>query len=257
MPSGDIACAATGRPGAARSRHQHLELVLRERRPELAPGSPGIVGVHLDPVGAATDLAAHDAGDRVVAVGLLGALRRIERVTSARRPVAPRGDDRAGDHDQAGTGHDPLLDRAPELDVVVERALGPKIALGGDARPECGLGVRHRARDAQSERLLEHLVVPQRLVVRVQEEVRVPFDEAGNQGGARERDPLGPCGDRDAGFGTCGFDPLAADENDPSLLRRVRRSVPHRAGHQQDRASGVGSTRSRLRRSVSDARKAP
>ena len=67
-----------------------------------------------------------------------------------------------------------------------------------------------------------------------------------------ERDPLGPAGDRDTGFGTNRLDPLPANHNDPSLLRGVRRPVPHGAGRQHDRASGVGNTRSRLGRSVSE-----
>ena len=147
-----------------------------------------------------------------------------------------------------GPGDDALLDGAPELDVVVERALGAEVALGGDPGAERRRRVRHRAGDAEAERLLQHLVVPQRLVVGMQEEMRVPLDEPGNgasylAASIRSRRPAPR-----PGLGADGGDRVPLDQHHPAALRRVGDAVPHRVGHQERRRSAVGLGRWQLRR---------
>ena len=146
--------------GPARRRDEHLELVLRERRPELAAGAPAVVGVDLDPVGPTADLPPHHPDDRLLAVGLLRALRRIERIVASRGPVAASGDNRAGDGEQPRARHDALLDGTPKLHVIVQRALGAEVALGRDAGPEGSAGMGHGPRHAEAERLLQYLIIP-------------------------------------------------------------------------------------------------
>src|SRR5207247_8946833 len=100
--------------------------------------APAVFGEELHPAGAMPDLTTHHAHDLLRAARLLGALRRIEGVPGAARPVAAGSDDGARDREDARTGHDPLLDGALELDVAVQGAFGAEVAQGGDPRLERG-----------------------------------------------------------------------------------------------------------------------
>ena len=102
--------------------------------------------------------------------------------------VGAAGDDRLGRDEQARAGDDALVDRLLEPDVGEARALGAEVALGGEAGLERSLGLDDGAGGAQRERLVQHLIVPQRLVVGVEEEVRMALDHAGHQGGAGQVD---------------------------------------------------------------------
>jgi hypothetical protein len=66
-----------------------------------------------------------------------------------------------------------------ELDVRVLSALGPEIADGCESRVESCFQVVGRARDAQRQALARDLLVPRRLAVRVQQDVRVALDQPG------------------------------------------------------------------------------
>src|SRR6185369_5352386 len=127
---------------------------------------PAIVAVDLDPVGAVADLVAHHARALLDPARLLRPLRRIERVARAPRTVAAGGDDGARGGDDARPRHHALLDRLLELHVAGAGALGAEVARGGDTRRERGARVGHRLDHAEAVALLQHLVVPQRLVVR-------------------------------------------------------------------------------------------
>ena len=76
-----------------------------------------------------------------------------------------------------------------------------------------------RPADAQGLRLLEHLVVPGRFVVGMQQDVRVGIDQARQQRQPRQLDRAGilrsldPVGRADA------FNFAAADQNHPSRMR--------------------------------------
>ena len=80
-----------------------------------------------------------------------------------------------------------------------------------------------------AEALVQHLVVPRRLVVGVQQDVRVPFDQPRHQRRARQVD------DRRAGRGDArrrpdGLDAIAAHAHRPALVHRV--AVEHARGLQ-------------------------
>src|SRR5581483_5478679 len=66
-----------GDSGAARGFHSELQLVEGEGRTRTGPGSPTVVAVEFDPVGAVADLVAHDAGEAVDTIRLLSALRNV------------------------------------------------------------------------------------------------------------------------------------------------------------------------------------
>jgi hypothetical protein len=65
---------------------------------------------------------------------------------------------------------------------------GAEVALGRETSLQRPLGLDDGARGAQRQRLVEHLIVPQGLVVWVEEEVRVALDQAGHQGCAGKVD---------------------------------------------------------------------
>ena len=101
--------------------------------------------------------------------------------------------------------------------------------------------VVHGARRAQAERLLEHLIVPRRFVVGMQQDVRVPFDQAWQQCRARQLDDFGRrC--RHAVGGPRGVDAIAADPDRPALVHGG--TVEHAGRLQDDDPGGV--TRRRL-----------
>jgi hypothetical protein len=90
-----------------------------------------------------------------------------------------------------------------------------------------GHGLDH----AESVRLAQHLIVPERLAVRVQEEVRVALDEPGDQRGAGQLDTRGAGGGADVLGRADRLDAVAADHNDPPGVGRVEHAVPHRLGN--------------------------
>jgi hypothetical protein len=83
----------------------------------------------------------------------------------------PGRHDRATGHDEARPSHDALLEGLTQSHVRVACALGAEVAQGGEAGLQRGAQVIHGARHAQRLRLSQHLVVPRRLVVRVQQDV--------------------------------------------------------------------------------------
>ena len=76
-----------------------------------------------------------------------------------------------------GPGMMPLLDRLLDPHVAAARALGAEVADRGEPCQERVTGVHDGAGGAEREWLLQHLLVPERFVVRVQEQVRVRVDE--------------------------------------------------------------------------------
>ena len=224
--------------GTARARgdlHDLLQLLEGEGGLHLSTGTPAVVGVDLDPVGTASDLVSHDAHERGV-VRFLGALQHLDLGSQTRR-VAPRGDDGARDDDHARPRDDPLRDGAFEPHVGVARALGAEIALGGEAGAERLARVVGGARDSQRQGLVQHLIVPRRLVVRMEKQVRVPLDQSRQQSGAGERETPSTRGRGDTRRGTGGDDTLAAYEDDPSVVHL--QAVEDPVGSEEHRG-GVG-----------------
>ena len=197
-----------------------------------------VVGVHLDDVGAGGDLVARRPGHLVGAADFLGALRDVHARLEALGAVGAARDVRLGRDEQARAGDDALVDRLLEPDVGIARALGAEVALGGEAGLERLVGVDHGAGGAQRERLVQHLIVPLGLVVRVEEEVRMALDHAGHQGRARKVDRA-----RAGGSGEVRADrrdPVALDQHRPAFMRCRIDPVEHPRGAEEE---GVGERR--------------
>ena len=95
------------------------------------------------------------------------------------------------------------------------------------------------ARSVAAAWLLQDLVVPQRLVVRVQKQVGVPFDQAGNEGRARQLHPLGARGVEPGDRPGC-LDAVATHHHRPAALGRIAGAVPDGIGNEQRAVGGVG-----------------
>ena len=117
------------------------------------------------------DLVADDAREAVDAVGFFRPLRHAPLEREPLWRVAAGGDDRArrGEHPRAG--NDALVDGLLQLHVGVARAFGTEIANGREAGDQCRAEMSGGARDAEPEAFVHHLVVPGRLVVRMQQHV--------------------------------------------------------------------------------------
>ena len=162
------------------------------------------------------------ASARLEALGAVGAAR----------------DDRLGGDEQARAGDDALVDRLLQADVGEARALGAEVALGGEAGIERALGLDDGAGGAQRERLVQHLIVPQGLVVGMQEQVRMALDHSGHQRSAGEVDRA-----RAGGRGQVRADrgnPVAVDQHRPALVRLRIDAVEHPRGAEEDRIGGRG-----------------
>ena len=203
-----------------RGLHPDGERLDRERLMGAGERPPAIVGVELDPVGAFPDLAADDACHRVDAVGLFGALRDVPFGRIALRAVAPGGDDGAGRHQHARTGNDALIDRLLQADIGVPGAFRAQIANGREARQQRVAQVVHRARRPERQRLVRHLIVPGGFVVRMEQDVRVTFDQARRQRRAGQIDDARAGGGR-AGVSAGRVDPVAFDPHRPPLVHRL------------------------------------
>ena len=191
------------------------------------------VGVDLDPVGAAADLVADDP-DEVVAVGLLDPLRDRQLGREALRPVAAGRGDRSGRDDHPGARDDPLLDRPLQPDVGITGALGPEVADRREARLQDRPEVDRRPRHPQRQRLLQDLIVPRRLVVGVQQDVRMGVDQARQQGRPRQIDRLRVGRGLDVSGRPDRRDPRAADEHEPALVGRAVARVEDPVRPQQE-----------------------
>ena len=117
---------------------------------------------------------------------------------------------------------------------AIARALGAEVALGGEAGVERALGLDHGARGAQRERLVQHLIVPQGLVVGVEEEVRVALDHARASGSRREgRSTCAPAGAARFGPAAAMRSPSTSTDQ-PSWGLRIH-PVEHARGTEEDR----------------------
>ena len=87
------------------------------------------------------------------------------------------------------------------------------------------LGVVDRAGGAQRQRLVEHLIVPQGLVIGVEEEVAVALDQPGHEGRAGKVDHPGAGGSGEIGPGR--DDAVAVDQHLPAGVHRI--AVEHAA----------------------------
>ena len=226
-----------GDAGALRRLHRELHFVERKGGTRAGAGAPAIVAVELDPIGAVADLVAHHARQAVDAVGLFGALRHAPFEREALGRVTAGGHDGARGGEHARTGNDALIDRLLEFDIGVAGALGAQIADGGEAGHQGGAQVIDGAGGAQRESFVRHLVVPRSLVVGMQQDVRVAFDQAGQQRGAGQVDDLG-VGGVDGRGGSGGLDAVAADAHGPAFVRGL--AIEDAGGFEDGGVLGAG-----------------
>ena len=92
-----------------------------------------------------------------------------------------------------------------------------------------------RARHAKRLGLAQHLVVPRRFVVRVQQDVRVRLDQPGHERCARQFDHR-RTGDRHVRSGANRLDAAAADQHCPARVQRI--AVEHARRPQDVRVRG-------------------
>ena len=151
------------------------------------------------------------------ATGLFRALRDAPFERESLGAVGAGGDDGARGNQQARTGNDALVDGLLQLDIGVAGALGAEVAHGGETGHQRGAQVVDGARGAQSEALMQDLVVPGGLVVGMQHDVRMALDQARHQRGAGQLDGLG-AGGIDAGGGPRGFDAVAGHTHGPTFM---------------------------------------
>ena len=131
-----------------------------------------------------------------------------------------------------------MVDRLLEPDVGKACAFRAEVALRGEAGFERAARMDDGACGAERERLMQDLIVPERLVVRVQEEVRVPLDHAGHEGGAGQLDGAGARGGREVRPRRS--DLVALYEYRPAFVRLRVHAVEHASGVEEE---GVGERR--------------
>ena len=233
MPSTDEACATTGRPLLLAASTMRLISSRVKPGPRFAVRAPAIVRVDLDEVDTARDLAARHAHHAVEAVGFFRALRHGELRRESLRRVAAGNDHGRTRHQHARAGHHAFVDRLAQTDVGIGGALAAEVAHGRHPGHQGGARVVDAAGDAQRQRLAQHLVVPARLVVGMQQQVRVSLDQAGHQRRALSAMVRAPGGSGDRGGRTSRLDALAADHHDPAGVRRL--AVEHAIGLQDER----------------------
>jgi hypothetical protein len=138
--------------------------------------------------------------------------------------------------DHARTGNDALIDCLLQADVRVAGPFGPEIADRRESSLERRTQVIRSACDSDAEQFVRDLIVPGRLVVRMQQDVRVRVDEARHERRAGQVDRLGPGGRRHIRRRPSGFDPSAADDNGPSIAHRLAVEHARRLEHVRRRA---------------------
>ena len=217
-----------GSAGQVRGVDDGLQFRGGQRGRGVAAGADAVVGVQLDPVGAAGGLLAHRAHRFVRAADFLRAAGQVEIGTEAARTgaVAGAGDDGTGGDIQARAGNQAFVDRALDRDVGVAGAFGAQVAQRGEAGQQRVARVRGGFQRAVVLRLLQHLVVPQRLVVGMQEHVRVEVDQARHQRRARQRDALRVGGRPHRRRIADRLDGAVADQHDPAGMQGHPNSHP-------------------------------
>ena len=219
--------------GVVRRRHRRLHLVEVQRRTALLAGAPAVVGVELHPVGAGGDLPTDGRDHLLRARHLLGALRDRDARFEPLGAVGAERDDRARRDAEPRALDDALVDRRLQPDVGIARPLGAQVALAGEPGEKRRARAGDRTRGAQRQRLVQHLIVPARLVVGMEEEVAVPLDHPRHQRVAGQVD-----GARAGGNGEVGADrddAVAAHQDLPAGVGLAVDAVEHRGRAQQER----------------------
>ena len=167
------------------------QFLLREGGQGLSVRPDLVVGIELDPVRTGGGLVADGGDDPLDAGGFLRALRQFgDGIVPPRRTIGPGRHDGPGHHVQSRSGGDTGLDGVLQRHVGIAGAFGSEVPQGREAGLQGVPGVVAGGEDPIGQGLLQHLIVPERLAVGVQEQVGVDVHQAGQQG--RPRQPQGP-----------------------------------------------------------------
>ncbi len=233
MASAVVAWADNPPPGAGGHLHDGAELVLRERWLGGSVGAPTVVGVDLHPVGTLPDLVPGHPDEVVVPVGFLGSFREAPFRRSL-GVVAPGRNDGPGRDDKARPGNHPLFDGGFEPDVGISSPFRAQVPQCGDPGHEGPLGVDDRPGRPFRQRLQEDLIRPGCLVVGVEQQMGVPFDEAGKKGELRKVHLPGAPGNVHRALRPHGRDAITCHQNHPPLVEAGGLTVENPAGTEED-----------------------
>ena len=223
-----------GTAGQMRGLDQCLQFRGGERRLRAAVAADAVVRVHLDPVGAMSGLFAHGPKHRIDAAGFLRAAGQVDVRAEAVRSgaVTGRRHDRPRRHEQARAGNHAFVDRALDRYIGVARALRAQVAQRGESGQQRVAGMLRGLERAVRLRLLQHLVVPRRFVIGMQEQMRMEVDEARDECRTGEGDGL-RVARIDAVRRTDGDDGAAAHQHGPAGVGDVIGAVPYAIRTQQ------------------------
>src|SRR5437773_588661 len=170
-------CVSRDSASAALCRvNDELQFLQRKRGSGYASRTPDVVGVNLDPIGAFPDLIPKP--NQVLAIGLFGALRHAPLRSKTLRAIAAGRNDGARDHEHSRPRDDALLDGLLETDICIAGTLGSKVANRCEAGHQRAAQMVRRTCNAQRKSLECILIVPRGLTVRMQQDMRMPFDQA-------------------------------------------------------------------------------
>src|SRR5262249_31668547 len=121
--------------------------------------------------------------------------------------------------------NDSLLYRLFEADISIAGALGSKVANRGEAGEQRVAEVVRSAGDPERQRFAGDLIVPDGFAVGMEEDVRVGFDQPGNQGCSGKLDNSSLPWGLHFGYRADCFDAVAVDQNGPTRMDLGRFTV--------------------------------
>ena len=87
-----------------------------------------------------------------------------------------------------------MCNRLLEPDIRITGSLSPQIANRGKTGKQRAAQVVRRPANSKCQRFLEYLIVPERFVVRMEQDMGVRIDQTRNQGCAVQLDRAAPSG---------------------------------------------------------------
>jgi hypothetical protein len=207
-------------PAAAVGDFYHqFQFALRVGRLGHFVGAPTIVGIDVDDICSPPDLVANDAGELIESIGSFRAEGYRNVVGKAFRALATGGHHCLTGHDHARPLDDAFFDGFLQSDVDVAGAFRAKIMDGDEAGTNRFSCMDAPSNGALGVRFFEHLVVPVGFVVRVEQEVAVTFNHAGQEGAVGEVERGAACGDIDVLLDVKGRDLIVQKEDDLAFLK--------------------------------------